>query len=244
MKANMAQLGLFIVVLQIRNPYVRKGDDRLAQLSAVELLAMCMLGQVLAETVEGELEPWIDTALSIGLIVLVLCAVGTFFMMSFRNARKMYRNKQRKSKAVTNTFDMLQRVDTAQQLFSSGSPRSHFNVDDHHDDGDEDSVKSTRASTSFFSPVFKRTHSGLTSGSNVPRGRVPTLTTIQSRKSQTVSHQSLAGTPSGRRFGPFVSPGSHSPAINGNETIYNNPLISEEQPTSDSDSKGVVRLSL
>jgi hypothetical protein len=116
---NMAVLGLYLILLLVVNPYIRKGDDRLALFAQSELFILAMFGYTLTfeEALEGDLT---DVILSILLILGVFMVTGTFLVMSIRNSTKIYktlkRRKQQKNAQKQIIAEAKKRRSTASNL--------------------------------------------------------------------------------------------------------------------------------
>jgi hypothetical protein len=86
--AGMCVAGLYCLSLLLFNPFVRVNDDRMILLAQFELSNILMCGYILQ--IYGFPEPngFQDIALSVVLIILVLCVVAIFFYHGMLYVRK------------------------------------------------------------------------------------------------------------------------------------------------------------
>jgi len=86
----LASVGVYMAVILLANPYLRKGDDRLHLLLLAQTMALITTTQTLV-SVESSLlyQGPTDFILSAGLILLVLGGVFVFLGMCVQNVRKM-----------------------------------------------------------------------------------------------------------------------------------------------------------
>lgn len=91
---------LYITMLLLLKPYVRKGDDRMHLLTLCELYLFCLVGYIIS--VEGAYTEAVDALLSTLLISIMFALVLAFVTMSLRNCKKLWNFRQRKMRLKAN----------------------------------------------------------------------------------------------------------------------------------------------
>lgn len=89
MAANMIIIILYMQIILVLQPYVRKGDDRLHQIVQTELCLLAMLGWTLGSLETSNLDPTLDYLISILLIILTVFLLLAFLVMTLRNSFKL-----------------------------------------------------------------------------------------------------------------------------------------------------------
>jgi len=96
MQAGMFVCLGFILVMLVKAPYVRKGDDRLHLFAEVEIFLVAFCGWILLDSGAARLEETINWLLSVVLIALTVLLIVIFLLMSVRNIKKMWQRRIRK----------------------------------------------------------------------------------------------------------------------------------------------------
>jgi len=94
-------LTLYLCLLLIIHPYIRKGDDRLHLLAQAELLNVSIMGLVVLNSPDSMTE-LTDVLLSILLIVVVIGLCVVFLGQSGKNLQKIWQHHKRKKLHLAN----------------------------------------------------------------------------------------------------------------------------------------------
>ena len=90
---------LYLMVLLVAKPYVRKGDDRLHLFAQLEIFVILLAGYVFQQFSEGELTYKADVAMSIVLIILVISFMLFFLFQLAMFVRKFLKRRSKLKKA-------------------------------------------------------------------------------------------------------------------------------------------------
>jgi len=85
-----------LTTILIRQPYLRKGDDRLHLFVQTELFLVVLCGWILWKLEVARLDEGTDILLSIVMIAMTIAIVAIFIIMAVRNVMKMYKTWKRK----------------------------------------------------------------------------------------------------------------------------------------------------
>jgi len=88
----------YLVLILLRSPYYRKGDDRLHQLAQVELFLLLLAGYIFYNGLGLDFKS--DLLMSIFLVVVVLGFIGLFFAQSANIFRKLFRECRNSPKGM------------------------------------------------------------------------------------------------------------------------------------------------
>lgn len=121
-----ASIGVYLMIILLRQPWYRKGDDRLHLFSVMEMLIIAALGQTIQNTPEYPEE--VDIALSVLLILMTIVVGIVTLTMSVRNLHKVIINKKRrtrllaywKSSKTTNEMDEWEQEEPAEEIMLTG----------------------------------------------------------------------------------------------------------------------------
>jgi len=86
MPAGMVLVCLYLMTLLVWSPYLRKGDDRLAQIAQVEILMLLVAGHVFNQQVEPD--KLMNVVMTVILITIVMLIVALFLVQAYQAIRK------------------------------------------------------------------------------------------------------------------------------------------------------------
>jgi hypothetical protein len=98
MPAGMFVASTYTVVILLRRPYLRKGDDRLHLFAQTEIYLVVLAGYILYSLEIVQLDETTDVLLSIVMIGMTVSLLSVGFLMAFMNIKKMWRNYSRRKR--------------------------------------------------------------------------------------------------------------------------------------------------
>jgi hypothetical protein len=96
MPTGMCVVTIYIIIILLGQPYLRKSDDRLHLFVQIELFLVVLAGFILVSTAEAGLPENTDVLLSAVMIVMTIGVIVLFAFMAVMNIRKMIRTYLRK----------------------------------------------------------------------------------------------------------------------------------------------------
>lgn len=97
---NMFIICLYLILILVCHPYIRKGDDRFHLLTQTELFLLALVGYIIQrDNIVFVDDPAMDALLSACLIILVLFLVLSFFVIAGRNVHKIWSHAKAKRQA-------------------------------------------------------------------------------------------------------------------------------------------------
>jgi len=98
MSVAMAFVTLYTILILVGRPYLRKSDDRLHLFAQVEIFLMLNAGNAFNSLTEPD--PFMETVMSVFLVVLLAVFIGFFLLQAFQAVAKIFKRARKHKKAI------------------------------------------------------------------------------------------------------------------------------------------------
>ena len=126
----------YLIILLLKNPYMRTGDDRLALFCQIELYLAALMGWNLTYLNLASMDKLTDILLSVMLISITMLTIFLFLALTFKNMYKIFKAWKRSKLQLGRTPSMDKLQIQRQGSALSGSGES-LGVDDYDTSGSD-----------------------------------------------------------------------------------------------------------